>query len=172
MKKILILLVLIVIIFAVLGCSSAKVSKDTSEAESSVNQLINATQFSRISPDELINIMGKAEKIDQWTFQSPNGQKYAAKTYEYNKGNYEFLVIDNTVVRFTFYGEGQTFQSEKDLFKLFGIITRNDMKKVADTGSALRYQSVSDKIGEFYVLLSDKNKIDTVKVTYNLNCFN
>ena len=158
------------------------VTKDVVTKDVAIGVIIDANQFSRITPEELISIMGKTSDIDKWNYTSPNGQVYKATTYTYNNGVcYEFIVIDNSVVRFTFHsekyngvnGKSIKFNDTNDLLPMFAIATSNSIKKVADTGVALRYHLVSDKIAEFWVVDIDKaNKsFDTVKVTYNLNYF-
>ena len=170
------------LIFTLLGCGSASTTKESTYKDVVTEVIIGANQFSRITPEDLISIMGKTSDIDKWNYTSPNGQVYEATTYTYNNGVcYEFIVIDNSVVRFTFHsekyngvnGKSIKFNDTNDLLPMFGITPSNSIKKVADTGVALKYHLVSDKIAEFWVVDIDKaNKsFDTAKITYNLNYF-
>lgn len=45
------------------------------------------------------------------------------------------------------------------------------MKKIADTDSTIRYQLVSDKIADFWVIDIENKTFNSVKITYNLNYF-
>lgn len=147
-----------------------KYSTTNNNEESSVKTLIDSSQFSRISISELIEIMEEPDNIEKWNYKSPNGNEYDAITYSY--GDYEFLIIDGSVVRFNFYGK-QTFKTENDLFSLFGIKPSENIKKVVDNNLTLKYHLVSNKIAEFLITnINKENKsFDTVKITYNLNYF-
>lgn len=182
MKK-LTYLIALALIFMLVGCGSTATSKNSVVATPvATNAIIDANQFSSITPENLISIMGTPSSIDKWDYKSPNGTTYKAITYSYNKKVcYEFLVIDNSVVRFNFNsekfndnnGKSIKFNDKKELLPMFGITPSSDIKNISDTGVALRYQLVSDKIADFWVVDIDKeNKsFDTVKITYNLNYF-
>ena len=177
MKKIMYLLSIVLMVVLV-GCGSTATTKESVATD----VIVDANQFSRITPEKLFSIMGSPSSTDKWNYKSLNGTTYDAITYTFDKKVcYEFLVIDNSVVRFTFNsekyndsnGKSIKFNDQNDLLLMFGITPSNDIKKIADTGSSLRYQLVSDKITEFWVVDIDKeNKsFDTVKITYNLNYF-
>ena len=167
---------------ALLGCGSAAPTKESVATSVTPNVIIDANQFSRITPEKLFSIIGNPSDTDKWNYKSSNGTTYKATTYTYDKKVcYEFLVIDNTVVRFTFNsekyndpnGKSVKFNDKNDLLPMFGITPSSEIKNISDTGVALRYQLVSDKIADFWVVGIDKeNKsFDTVKITYNLNYF-
>lgn len=168
MKKLVGLCLLVLVVSIVAGCSSSnKVNSTVSKEKEQVSTIIDASQFSRISESEIEKILGDPESVEDWEF---NG--YEATKLTYNKGNYEFLIIEDSVVRFTYMGSGK-FKNENDLFEMFGIKPRDGNTKVVDTGSVLSYHSVADNVGEFYVLrdANDKSVIDVVRITYNLNYF-
>lgn len=178
-KKNLGCLTIIVLFFIIGGVISllANVIDDTSTSTNDeVEPIIDATQFSRVASDELIRILGQPEKIEKWNYESINGEVYPAVTYCYNNMLYEFLLIDDAVVRFTCYFDGSNIKinEKKDLFNLFNIETGNSIITVANTGTAERYHSVGDGIGEYYVLydMNSERTIDTVRITYNLKYFN
>jgi len=159
-KKLLILLIGILILA---GCS-------TEETNSNVEVLFDVTPFSQITPEKLVELKGKAESIEDWEFSSPNGKKYKAKTYSYDNGNQEFMIIDKKVVRLTVRGTGQKFNDAKSVLSMYGIKPEESMSKTADTGSAIRYKNVTDQVGDFWVIHTNKS-IDTLKVTYDIKYF-
>lgn len=111
-KKIVFICCLIVAAsFSISACSNLKkapLSDDAgmhestviTEATDAVIPIIDTTQFSRISSEELKSILGEPESIDEWTYEG-----YPTTTYTYNSGNDEFMIIDDAVVRFTHYGK-------------------------------------------------------------------
>jgi hypothetical protein len=112
-----------------------------------VTEIMDANKFSRITAEELVKAMGDPESI-------------------------EFMLIDNSVIRLTYYsGNKEQFNNERDIFKMFNIVLSSNMKKVSDTGVALRYQMISDKIADIWITGIDKKTFDVVKVTYNLKYF-
>lgn len=149
--------------------------EDAADTRDNVALIVDAVQFAGLSESELIELIGDPESKNQWNFDSANGQTYKAVTLTYDNGNQEFLFIDGKVVRFTFYGTGQTYENEDQALRLFGITPGPNIKKEADTGVALRYRYVDEemKIDEFWLLddLSNDNEISTVKITYDLRYF-
>jgi len=142
---------------------------NVNKEQSKVSMLIDANKFSRISPDELKKILGEPSNIEKWNNKTSKGN-IPMITYTYENGKYEFLIADNHVVRFNYYGK-QSFNNKNDLFTLFGITPSSNMKKITDTGSAIRYQLVSDKIADFWVIDIENKTFNSVKITYNLNYF-
>ncbi len=111
--------------------------------------------------------MGKPSNIEDWNFKSTNSKTYPAKTYSYDDGtHYEFMVIDNAVVQFTYnsekynnlHDESTKFTNMEDILSMFGITPSKNMKIEADTGVALRYSLLSDTIAEFWVVGINKTQ--------------
>lgn len=165
-KKLIILILVILLCLGVYGCSE-------STEVSIVEPIIDVTQFFRISPEKLIEVMGKPKEINEWNYNSANGNTYAATSYYYDNtlGKCEFLIIDNKVVRLNIIKEMQ-FKNEKDILRMFGITITDNIKKVADTGYALRYSPVSDKVAEVCISNINGKKFDDIKITYDLRYFN
>ncbi|KEF40406.1 hypothetical protein M670_00432 [Schinkia azotoformans MEV2011] len=157
--------------------SSIKTSNVTTEK---TEIIIDANQFSRISSDELINIMGQPQKIDEYMWLVPStGKKIPGKTYIYEDNKYEFMVLDDTVTRLSVYsgtymGYDESimeFKNEEDLFSMFNIKPNDHVKKVGDTGYALRFSPVSDKVADLWIVEVEDNKFGAAKITYNLNYY-
>jgi len=152
--------------FSISACSNLQMEPTvTTEISASVAPIIDATQFSRISSEELKSILGEPESADEWTYET-----YPTTTYTYNSGNDEFMIIDDAVVRFTHYGK-TAYKSNGEIFTLFGITPSEETVKAADTGVVLRYRLVSDKIADVWILDIEEKTFDIIKITYNLKYF-
>lgn len=170
MKKY-ILTLLAVITLLMMGCSPT--STEPHEI------LVDVNQFSRISSEELIEKVGEPNRKEDWNNSTDRGN-FLITIYYYD--DYEFFIADDSVVRMNILsekyndinGEGIKFSSEESIFQMLNIpIDYNKIKKIADTGYALRYSPVSDKVAEVWCPIIDKetNTIDHIKVTFNLNYF-
>ncbi|RRJ62400.1 hypothetical protein EHV15_05125 [Paenibacillus oralis] len=156
------------------GTGDKAVSTIVSNQNEETPMILDANKFSRISPDELIKIMGEPESKEEWKYDSSNGQTYEAITWTYQSGNHEFLFIDGKVVRFTFYGTGEIYKDKNQALSLFGIAPGADIMLEADTGVAFRCRHVdqSSKIAEFWLIEGgEEDSIGTVKITYDLKYF-
>ncbi|GFN35823.1 hypothetical protein [Tepidimicrobium xylanilyticum] len=164
-------------VIVLLGAIIASISDNSSEqAIKEEDIIIDVSQFSRISPEQLIEIMGEPDSKQEWNYKSSNGNTYPTITYVYNNGDYEFLIIDGKVVEFNIYSSENNimkYTNEASIFPMFGITPADTMLKVADTGSALRYESVTDKIDDFWIpiLNPEEGTIDAVKIIYDRTYF-
>ncbi len=165
-------------IFAtILGIVLGDGSKATESKSPQKEALIDANQFSNITPEQLVKIMGEPESKDKSNFKSINGKTYPLITYTYKGGSYDFLVIDGKVVELNVYSGDAVkmpYTDEQVIFPMFGITPADTMVKTVDTGVALEYESVTDKIDDVYVLLDtdeEKEKIDIAKIKYDKSYF-
>ncbi|MFB6473354.1 hypothetical protein ACFCW7_11020 [Paenibacillus glucanolyticus] len=134
------------------------------------NTIIDATKFSRISPEELIKLMGEPESKEEVEIKLTETRSYDATYYIYEDSKYEFMVIDGEVVRFTFNGAYQEKNDNVEVFfRMFNISPGENSEKVADTPASIRFQMVNDKIADFWISFGDEYTI--YKVTYNLKYF-
>lgn len=163
-KKVLTFILIIVLCIFVYGCSEP--------TNRNVETIIDVTQYFRITPERLIELLGEPKEIEEINFKSANGNTYPMTIYYYDTiGEAEFLLIDNAVVRLNIYKEMQ-YNNERDIFKMLGITTTNNTKKTADTGVALRYSPVSDNVADLWITNISDKKFDIIKVTYDLRYFN
>ncbi|MDQ4680750.1 hypothetical protein, partial [Stenotrophomonas maltophilia group sp. RNC7] len=148
MKKY-ILTLLLIIVLLIMGCSS---SANIEPYE----VLVDVNQFSRISSEELIEKMGEPNRKEDWNNSTDRGN-FLITIYYYD--DYEFFIADDSVVRMNILseqyndinGDGIKFYSEESIFQMLNIpIDYNKIKKIADTGYALRYSPVSDKVAEVW----------------------
>ncbi|SHH55063.1 hypothetical protein SAMN02745135_01174 [Caloranaerobacter azorensis DSM 13643] len=172
-------LYIIIVFFAISVLVSILISMGDNSSRQAINDediIIDVSKFSKITPEQLIEIMGEPESKEEWNFKSRNGNVYPTTTYTYKNGDYEFLVIDNKVVEFNIYSSENNvmkYTDETSIFSMFGITPADTILKVKGTGTALRYESVTDKIEDFWipVLNQEDRTIDIVKVIYDRTYF-
>lgn len=167
-QKLLISMLLFCLILS--GCSA------TQSTQPSIIE--DVVQFSRISAEELVAIMGEPVSKEDWKYND----KTPVTTYSYDKNanHYEFIIADNSVVRLTIYSEdywngtGNRFSykgAKQDICKSFNVELGDYAKKAADTNYAFKISPANDKIAVFDIQDMDKETYGFVKITYNLNYF-
>ena len=174
------IIALIVIINVCVYNSRSSGNNQVSGNQTETELIIDANQFSRITSEQLIEIMGQPEKTE-YLNQSNGTTTYPATVYYYQNNRFEFMVIDNSVVRLSVNSDKCNdrnadsfhYTDKASILSMFGITPSNSMTTVTDTGFVLKYHIVSDKIAEFYVLIMDSSvqTYDMVWITYNLNYF-
>jgi hypothetical protein len=176
-KKIVVFILMIAVLTACTGSPSISNSEnkgDQAQANVEITPIVESVKFAKLTMPELQEVLGEPEDIDEWEFKSTNGQTYDAVTWIYDDGNQEFMFIDDKIVRYTMYGTDQTYNDKDHVLALFGITPGPNITKVADTGSAIRYErvDVSMKVDDFWLIEgSEKNSIGTVKITYDSRYF-
>ena len=167
-----------VFLFVLISVTSAIFKKDDDSNIPEQDTIIDATQFANASTEELKRIMGEPSTIEEST-QEIGEYTFPIQRYSYNDGLYEFLIIENKVVRLTvnspYYwtGEGDYFYYDSNnpdtVFDPFGITPSDNMVHIANTGYALRYQLVTDNIDEFYVTEcnTEENTFGSARITYD-----
>lgn len=170
MKKLISLMLLLLLIA---GCSNQT-------KETNIEPIIDANQFSRISSEQLVQIMGEPESISDFEWTIPTtGENIVGKLYVYEQNKFEFVLFEDEVVRMTYYSgnymgyddSSVSFKDEEEIFSLFNIAPNEHLKKIKDTNFALRFTPVSDKVAELWVQEIQNDQFDIAKVTYNLNYF-
>ncbi|MCF6466344.1 hypothetical protein [Clostridium sp. Cult2] len=184
MKKV-ILVILLVFSILLIGCESQDNGADADVLSQDKNYIdedsiyIDVNQFSRISSKELIEIMGEPNSKDDWNNLTDRGE-FLIEIYNYD--GYAFFIADDSVVRMNIYsekyydfdGKGIEFSSEESIFHMLNIPVDYDrIKRTENTGYALRYSPVSDKVAEIWCIGIDEEEssIEEIKVTFNLNYF-
>ena len=175
LKRYITLLVCLALFVSILtGCG-----KTESASKKETEQLMDVSQYSRITSEELIAKLGDSEGKFEENWTNPGtGTEYKMTSYDYTLEGYytEFLVIENEVVRMNIYSsdnpENKFILSEpKDILSLVGITLRDSLNVVEENEGTARYSSVSDQVGEVWATLDNKT-VDILKVTFNLNYFN
>lgn len=170
----------LVILFIFLGAVGFGVSrmvqnpeKYQSTNQSDVNVIFDAPTFSRISTDALIKNMGEADSVEKYSSKTSKGN-FDMKIYSYKEDNssIEFLVCEDAVVRIHYFpNESIIYKNETEMFGMFGITPGKNINKTADTGTVLRFQSVSDKVGGFDAYDINDKSFGYAYITYNWNYF-
>lgn len=145
-----------------------------SDESKEVQVIFNASEYSRISTDELISKMGEPKSVEDWNNETSKGT-FQMQIYTYEKDGiyYEFITADNAVVKVHFFGEWAYDKDKKDMPAMFGVEKSDRTKKTVDNGITYKLSPVSDKVAEFevYNINKDEKTFDTVYVTYNLKYF-
>lgn len=100
--------------FYTYGCSSTKNTSTT------VSVIEDVEQYSRISKEDLIGIMGDPTSEEEWTNKTSKGN-FLVTTLSYDKNtfHYEFIIADDAVVRLSIYSE-QYWNNTGDRFTFTG----------------------------------------------------
>jgi len=147
---------------------------NTSNEVQDVDLIVDASQFSRITSAELVNVLGEPNNIENWNYKITESKSYDAVTYTYqNDQVYEFMLIDDQVVRFTIDSSSApiNFKNEGEIFPMFGITPSENLKKIQTAPSIIRYHLVSNKIAEVWIPDVKDESFGMIKFTYNLNYF-
>ncbi|MBA9087051.1 hypothetical protein FHR92_003531 [Fontibacillus solani] len=120
------------------------------------NMIIDASKFSRISSNKLIEIMGEPDIKEDM---------YPVTYYVYDKEKFEFIIINNTVVKLTYQGAAVTDKSKDNLFSLFGISPGPNLTQVYDDLLGVSYQMVNEEIADYSITFLEKTTF--FKITYD-----
>ena len=148
---------------------------DIDIVDADVDIIIDSKQFSLISSDELIKLMGQPSYIEYWNYTTSKGT-FPTKTYNYNTDYYyEFLVINDMVVRMNCYslkywngnGEDIKYLSKDNIPLMFGIDEKVDSPLY--TGYAVRWSNLTGSVKDVWAIdVDDTNKtMSGVKITYD-----
>jgi hypothetical protein len=155
--------------------------KATNNKSESVMIIEDVEQFSRISVEELKNIMGEPVSEESWTNKTSKGDfQFTTLSYDKDSNHYEFIIADNSVIRLSIYSDNYWNKSgdrflingeKSDICKSFNITLGDNAKKTAGTNYAYTLSPVNNKIAMFDVQDIDGETYGFVKITYNLNYF-
>lgn len=132
----------------------------------------DVTQFSKISGAELIAILGQPDSVDEGkcngAFEVP------CVYYDYNNteglGEVSFVLVNNSVVRFTSY-QNYPFVDGDTILAEFGIVKGENCVAAADTDAALRYRCPADGIDDFRAELIDGDTFGFLQITYDMSFY-
>lgn len=151
-------------------------------AQSELPILIDATQFSRISEEKLVELIGEPTEIEQWRNKTSDISGYDMTTYAYVDGDvcYSYAFTTNMagekplvymIVDFNYNGEGSNLECglDKAIFERFGITPSKYVKVEADTGYAIRWSGVSNEVYEVWaqIISNDDGMVDWVKIKFD-----
>lgn len=160
----------ILMVLALYGCSDSTKGND-------VEVIIDSTQFSGLTSDELVNIMGEPESIEDYEWSIPKtNESVIGKLYIYEKNKYEFVLFDDVVARLNVYSgsywgyDNSTFEfsTGKEVLKSFGISeTYKNIQRTDNTGYMERYKPVSEGIDEVEIYEINDKAFSFIHITYD-----
>ena len=137
---------------------------------SSVEVIMDVNEYAGISLEELqskitnLEVGGGIELTDQ------NGETVHGETYDLGDSATHFTLVDGRVISLQYWAEEDvSYQKEKDIFQMFGITPDKSLEIVGNTGVAIRYSSVSEKVSEFWVQTMDQSAktFSVVMITFD-----
>ncbi|MNZ47554.1 hypothetical protein D3C78_652730 [compost metagenome] len=138
------------------GLEKDSISTVSNHIDNDENMIIDASKFSRISSNELIEIMGEPDIKEDI---------YPVTYYVYDNEKFEFIIINNTVVKLTHQGAAVTDKSKDNLFSLFGISPGPNLTQVYDDLLGVSYQMVNEEIADYSITFLEKTTF--FKITYD-----
>lgn len=163
----------------------AETPQPSAVIEDTGSLIIDATQFSRISVDELYSIMGEPDSVEDWMNTTSRGAFPMQRHLYNNTGEpvYEFITYQDVVVKLNLYSEmyynntGELFTYDPDnvqsILSDYNIQPAADFKEVVNNGFTAKYSPVSENVAA--VEIFDMNEADKtygcIYFTYNLNYF-
>lgn len=183
-KKILLIVFVVPMLLGLVVAISSKLMSNDKNTIDKVNVIVDTTQFSGITTEELKSILGEPELVEEWTNTTQKGNfNFTSFEYNVNGNHYSFNIFEDSVVSLIveppkYYDLGgdvfhYTQKNKKDILQQFNIELGSNGKKKADTGFALIYSPVNEKIGKVDIQFidTDNKTFEWVKVIYNLNYF-
>lgn len=172
--------IVVVILIGALGFGIYRIAQNPDQYQKQEEQIpvvLDCSNFSKISLDELKNELGEPERTDDWNNQTSKGDfQMQILTYDFDGFYGEFILYENTVVKLRLFSESQwqvEGSNSDNIFAMFGIVPGKNIKRTVNTGVTHKFSPVSDKVAEIEVYNYDReNKsFDTVYVTYDLSYF-
>lgn len=163
-------LIVVIILFII-----AAIGTLVNQSTTSNKLIVDMTQFSRLSYDQLSQVMGGPGVQDEYgvPLTTVSGRSVNGAIFYYPEQKLEFIVADGQVIRATYTSEESPveYSSPEDIMSMFGISPNSNAKVTADTPVAYRVSPVNDKVADFWVPLMDSSSktFEMVKVTYNVN---
>lgn len=146
-----------------------------------VSVICDLAQFSRISTNELFDLMGSDGEKDPYGIRlfTNTGTEIHGDIYIFNDQQLEFVVAEDQVIRATYNapkyydlsGMSIGYDQKDNIPLMFGVIPDSRAKAVAETPLSYRLSPVNNSVADFWVTMMDTNAktFDQVKATYNLN---
>lgn len=176
-KKVLIIVAILLVGALAFGISRiAQDPEKYQKQEASVSVVLDCSQFSRISTEDLFAKLGEPTRTEEWTNQTAKGD-FPMKIYSFSFDGFygEFIVYEDTVVKLRLFADApwQVEGKSDNIFAMFGITPGDNAKKTVDTGATHKFSPVSDTVAEveFFNFDEEEKTFDTVYVTYDLNYF-
>lgn len=151
---------------------SACYSKQSESVESDVQLLIDVTQFSKITSDQLIEIMGEPKDIEQWDDMIAPNRTYNITTYGYQVDgvDFEFNFINGMLIYMIAESpsaDGLNVGINNDVFQRFGIVPKRNNLTGKSGPLFARWTVLNDDIAGVWVQGKDEIA-NWIKITYDI----
>ena len=177
MKKMFSCLLALSIILGLTACgdngssgNSADISKDNAETTKVV---CDVTRYANISSTELIGLLGEPDNISETT-PATGFIEIPCIYYDYydteELGEVSFLLINDTVVKFTAYNEFPFYKKDK-LLESLNVEKSENCAMAVDTEAAIRFWCLTDEIDDLWVTNIDGDAYGFLAVTYDMMYF-
>lgn len=166
MKKVISIIFVAIVAFCCSCCGS--------KANSSNSVIFDASKYSKISVDELVEIFGEPKSVDDWNNETAKGT-FLMKIYDYETENeyLEFITHEDLVVKVYYFPNNALNLPKKknELFKMFNIEPSGSLKQTVDTGYTWKFSPVSDKVAKVEIYDINEKEFGYAYFTYDLNYF-
>ncbi|WP_342512299.1 hypothetical protein MKY34_16975 [Sporosarcina sp. FSL K6-1522] len=145
----------------------------------SVEPVLNVEQFSLVNQAFAKDKLGEPKSVDTWNYASSSTDAgIPLTTLEFDWDGYpsEFHFDDkDRLVRINIhenYNEESKFKKTtfEDLLQQLNITAGENMTKEAETAVAWRYERVSEKVDEIWVV-GDVEEVGEIKITFDIRPF-
>lgn len=156
-------------IIAVIGGIIAGVNGDVG-SKNKPDLIVNGLDYAGKSVKEMQALVGNLKDGGNVNLTNTAGKTVKGKVYYLSDSDTSFTFVKGKLVSFQFYASDPVkYKKEKDIIQMFGITPAENMKQEANTGVALRYSSVSDKVSDFWIQEMDSKAktFSIVKITFD-----
>ena len=173
MKKILACLLAFTMITGLTACGGGGTSEIVSEPKAKVQVVCDVTKYANISSAELVEILGEPDDIAETT-SATGFVEIPCTYYDYydteELGEVSFLLVNDTVAKFTAYNEFP-FYNKTDLLASLNVSKSDSCAMAADTETALRFRCVTDEIDDLWITNIEDETYGFLAVTYDMMYF-
>lgn len=171
MKKIITFLLAFTMIVSLSACGG---SGNSASGTDSVQIICDVTKYANISSSELVEILGDPDDISETT-SATGFVEIPCTYYDYygaeELGDVSFLLVNDTVVKFTAYNEFPFYKKNDDLLASLNVTKSDSCAMAANTETALRFRCVTDEIDDLWVTNIEGDNYGFLAVTYDMLYF-
>lgn len=165
----------VLFILVLLGLTSCETSETSEQYPVNTSDKIvcDVTQYANISSKELVALLGNPDNISVTT-PSTGFVEIPCTYYDYYNaeelGEVSFLLINDTVAKFTAYNDFPFYSKNKILSSL-NVEKSENCAIVADTETAIRLRCLTDSIDDLWITNIEGDTYGFLAVTYDMMYF-
>ena len=134
----------------------------------------DVTKYANISSAELIALLGEPDDKTETT-PTAGYVEIPCTYFDYydtdELGEVSFVLINDTVVKFTAYNEFPFYKNKNDLLESLNITKSDNCAMVIDTETALRFRCATDEIDDLWVTNIEDKTYGFLAITYDMIYF-